>query len=78
MARPFKVNEAEDLDLNLLVNKFLDQKPDYLPVSGNGGYLILLPYADGAEFSEEFYLCPETLTAADSFDWLPAKDEPLM
>ena len=59
MARPFKLDKADDRDLNLLINDFLERKPDYLPMSLGDGTLILMPCSDGRDM-EEFARCPET------------------
>ncbi len=78
MARVFNIKEAEDKDLNLLVDRFLNQRPDFMPVTGCGGTLILLPCTDCFEYSEDFYLCPETLASSSEFEMLPVKTELLM
>ena len=78
MARPFNVNEAEDLDLNLLVNWLLEQRPEFLPTSGSDGNLFLLPYAGGGESTESYCLGMESFETDDSFNVRPAKNELLM
>ena len=46
MARCFSIDEQEDLDLTLLVEDFLQRKPEYLPVATAEGTLLLMPYND--------------------------------
>jgi hypothetical protein len=78
MARSFKESEAEDLDLNQLVDMFLNQKPDYLPVFASDGTLLLLPYADSTELCADFYLWPELLETSNGFESIRARNQILM
>ena len=78
MARPFNMNEAEDVDLNLLVDRFLQEKPDYLPVSGIDGSLYLLPYTGDWEFSENHCVLPESLGSDHPATLRPGKNQLLI
>ena len=82
MARTFKVNEAQDRDLNILVNRFLQLRPDYLPLTSRDNALLLLPYSDNRDCSDIFSLSPELIDPGSLFDNLtdecPAADAVLM
>jgi hypothetical protein len=78
MARSFKEEEAEDLDLNQLVDMFLNLKPDYLPVFASDGTLLLLPYAGSTELCDDFYLCPELPETGNDFEPVRARNQILM
>ncbi len=65
MARPFNVNEAQDLDLNTLVNRFLETRPDFLPLTASDGSLVLLPYDESWELEKHFQVCSDKAEVAE-------------
>lgn len=78
MARGFKEKELEDAELNQLVDKFLEQTPDYLPVFANDGTLLLMPYSGSSELCRDFNLGQELPDSNDRPEFDEVKNAILM
>ena len=48
MGRAFYSHEADDRDLNWLVEEFLSEKPQFQPIETGSNVLMLVPYIETA------------------------------